>query len=177
MWKQLSTRVAYANPWIRVVEDEVVRPDGGEGIYGVVEVHNPAVWIVPLTDDDEVLMVTIQRYTVGETLEVPAGGTDGQEPRVAAARELAEETGHTATDWQQVGFFNSLNGICRAPGYVFVARGLTPIESHSMHEEGITELRRVPWSDLHGLLASGAVTDAESLSALLLAAVALDRPL
>lgn len=177
MWKQLTTRVAYANPWIRVVEDEVIRPDGGEGIYGVVELHHPAVWIVALTDADEVLMVNIQRYTVGETLEVPAGGTDGQEPRLAAARELAEETGYAASDWTEVGFFNSLNGLCRAPGHVFVARGLSPIESHSMHEEGITELRRVPWSDLHGLLASGAVTDAETLSALTLAAVALNRSL
>lgn len=177
MWKQLTTRVAYANPWIRVIEDEVVRPDGGEGIYGVVELQNPAVWIVALTDADEVLMVNIHRYTVGESLEVPAGGTDGQDPQLAAARELAEETGHIAAEWQQVGSFNSLNGLCRAPGYVFVARGLSPIDSHSMHEEGITEIRRVPWTDLHDLIGSGAVTDAESLCALTLASVALDRPL
>jgi 8-oxo-dGTP pyrophosphatase MutT (NUDIX family) len=177
MWKQLTTRIAYANPWIRVVEDQVLRPDGVEGIYGVVELHNPAVWIVALTDADEVLMVNIHRYTVGESLEVPAGGTDGQDPQEAAARELAEETGHTASSWEQVGFFNSLNGLCRAPGYVFVARDLSPIESHSMQEEGITEIRRVPWSGLHDLLASGAVTDAESLCALTLASIALKRPL
>ena len=176
MWKQLTSRVAYANQWIRVLEDDVVRPDGGEGIYGVVEVRNPAVWIVALTDADEVLMVTVQRYTVGESLEVPAGGSDGQDPAVAAARELAEETGHAAADWQQIGFFNSLNGICRAPGYVFLARGLTPVASHSMHEEGITELRRVPWSQVRDLIASGAFTDAETLCALTYASIALNRP-
>lgn len=176
MWRQLSTRVAYANPWIRVVEDEVVRPDGGVGIYGVVEVLNPAVWAVALTDADEVLMVTVQRYTVGASLEIPAGGSDGQDPAVAAARELAEETGYAAEQWQQIGFFNSLNGICRAPGYVFLARGLTPVAGDAMKEEGITDLRRVPWVEVRDLIASGAITDAESLAALTYASVALNRP-
>lgn len=176
MWTQLSTRVAYQNPWIRVVEDEVVRPDGGEGIYGVVEVRNPAVWAVALTEADEVLMVTVQRYTVGESLEIPAGGSDGQDPQVAAARELVEETGYAAAQWQQIGFFNSLNGVCRAPGYVFLARDLTPVASNAMREEGITEVRRVPWSELGGMIAAGAFTDAETLCALTYASVALNRP-
>lgn len=176
MWKQLATRVAYSNQWIRVLEDDVVRPDGTEGIYGVVEVRNPAVWIVALNDADEVLMVTVQRYTVGESLEVPADGSDGEEPQIAAARELAEETGHAASHWQQIGFFNSLNGICRAPGYVFLARGLTRVGSHAMQEEGITELRWVPWSHLRDLVAAGSFTDAETLCALTYASIALNRP-
>ena len=179
MWRQRTSRVAYANPWIRVVEDEVVRPDGVEGIYGVVEVRNPAVWAVALTDADEVLMVTVERYTVGTSLEIPAGGSDGQELVVAAARELAEETGYEAAQWQQIGFFNSLNGVCRAPGYVFLARGLTLIasaSSNAMREEGITEVRRVPWPELGGMIAAGAFTDAETLGALTYASIALNRP-
>ncbi|MFM6851663.1 MAG: NUDIX domain-containing protein, partial [Terrabacter sp.] len=114
-WPVRSTRVVYENPWIRLREDAVTRPDGSDGIYGVVELQRPAVFVVALTDDDEVVLVTIDRHTVGSSVEVPAGGTDGEDPLVAARRELAEETGLTARDWQRVGGMNALNGVCRAP--------------------------------------------------------------
>jgi hypothetical protein len=43
-WQTLATRVVYANSWLRLREDTVVRPDGREGIYGVVEMR-PSVGI------------------------------------------------------------------------------------------------------------------------------------
>jgi len=117
-WPVRSTRVAYENPWIVVREDEVVRPDGSEGVYGVVELRRPAVFVVAVTDADEVVLVTVDRHTVGPSVEVPAGGTDGEDPIVAARRELAEETGLEAGTWRQVGTMMALNGICRAPEVV-----------------------------------------------------------
>src|SRR5260370_12789445 len=48
-WKTLGTRVMYANPWITVREDDVIRPDGKPGIYGVVEMRL-SVGIVALND-------------------------------------------------------------------------------------------------------------------------------
>ena len=50
MWPTVSSRPVYENPWIRVREDQVRRPDGGAGVYGVVEVRNPAVFVVAVTD-------------------------------------------------------------------------------------------------------------------------------
>ena len=49
-WRVLGSRVAYENPWIRVREDRVLRPDGSPGIYGVVEM-TAAVGVVALTAD------------------------------------------------------------------------------------------------------------------------------
>lgn len=177
-WRQVSSRIAYENQWIRVVEDQVVRPDGSPGLYGVVELQHPAVFVVALTEDDEVLLVELDRYTVGQSLEVVAGATDGEEPLVAAQRELLEETGVVAQTWRQVGTFFSLNGVCRLHCTVFLATDLTnpPEElSEHQHTEGISAVLRVPWDAVLRLVADGTITDGESHSSLLLAAVALGR--
>ncbi|KRB47563.1 NUDIX domain-containing protein [Terrabacter sp. Root181] len=178
-WPVRATEVVYENPWIRVREDVVTRPDGTDGIYGVVELQRPAVFVVALTDDDEVVLVTLDRHTVGTSVEVPAGGTDGEDPLAAARRELVEETGLVARDWRQVGTMNALNGVCRAPEVVFLARGLEPApgaaDTNARAEEGIREVRRAPVRDVLGLVRDGAITDGETIAALMLALVALDR--
>ena len=180
-WPVRETRVAYENPWIVVHEDTVTRPDGTAGLYGVVEVRRPAVFVVALTDDDEVVLVTVDRHTVGSSIEVPAGGTDGQDPLVAAKRELAEETGLAATDWRRIGGMDALNGICRAPEHVFLATGLSQApgrdgrDASAREEEGISHVRRVPLTEVIGLVRDGAITDSETLAALLHALVALGR--
>ncbi len=76
-WTTRSSRTAYENRWIRVREDDVVMPDGTDGVYGVVELHHPAVFVVALDDDERVLLVDVDRDTVGRSLEVPAGWSDG----------------------------------------------------------------------------------------------------
>ena len=175
-WQTLSSRTAYENRWIRVREDEVVRPDGGDGIYGVVEVRHTAVFVVPVTDADEVVLVRMRRYTMdAETIELPAGGTDGEPPLVAAQRELREETGLEADAWTDLGEVWSLNGVAHAPGRMFLARGLRPTDSHEMEEEGIIEVLRVPWSDVIAMVRRGEIVDGETLAPLMAAAVALGK--
>ncbi len=179
-WTTRSSAVVYENPWIRVREDAVVRPDGSPGLYGVVEVRSPAVFVVPVTDDDEVVMVQVARYSTGTTsLEVPAGGSDGEDPLVAARRELAEETGLMADSWQAVGSMFALNGVCHAPEHVFLARGLRTASGSAVATEqaaeGISAVRRVPWAQAVGMVRDGTVTDGETVAALMYAAIALGR--
>ena len=176
-WPVRSQRTVYENPWIRVTEDAVVRPDGSDGIYGVVEVRNPAVFVVALNDDDEVVLVTLDRHTIGESVEVPAGGSDGDDPLVAAQRELLEETGLEATDWREVGRMDALNGICRAGEVVFLATGLRPSPHARDHaaEEGIRHVRTVPWAEVMRMLRHGEIRDGETIAALMFAALELGR--
>ncbi|MCC2315014.1 NUDIX domain-containing protein [Cellulomonas xiejunii] len=179
-WQTVSSRVAYENPWITVREDDVLAPDGRSGVYGVVEVR-PSVFVVALTDDDEVVLVTTDRYTIGPgSVEVPAGGTDGQDPLVAARRELAEETGLTAREWTRVGVLDALNGVARAVEHVFVARGLAPVTdaagtAQEQAAEGITAVRTVPFADVLAMVRTGEIRDGETVAALALAALHLGR--
>jgi len=175
-WQTRSTRTTYENAWIRVREDEVVRPDGQSGIYGVVEVRSPAVFVVPVTDSGEVVLVRLDRYTTGRaSWEVPAGGSDGQDLLTAARRELLEETGLVAREWRALSAVDSLNGVAAAPGQVFLALGLTAAAGGEQEAEGITEQQSVALPELTGMIARGEITDNESLGALLVALVALGR--
>lgn len=180
-WTTTATREVYANRWMRLREHDVVRPDGSAGIYGVVEVANPAVFVVAITDDEEVVLVDLFRYTTGRwSTEVPAGSTDGEDALVAARRELAEETGLAADDWVEVGAMSSLNGICDAPEHVFLARGLHPVPDDAaatatQAEEGIARVRRVPFAEVLAMIGRGAITDAETMAAMLHVAVHLGR--
>lgn len=179
-WRTVSSRVVYENSWITVREDDALAPDGRPALYGVVELR-PSVFVVALTDDDEVVLVTTDRYTTGPaSVEVPAGGTDGQDPLVAAQRELAEETGLVAREWTQVGTLDALNGVARAVEHVFVARGLSPVADAAATRdeqaaEGITAVRAVPFTDALEMVRSGGIRDGETVAALALAALHLGR--
>lgn len=176
-WATRESRTVYENPWIRVREDAVQRPDGDDGVYGVVELRNPAAFVVALDEDDRVLLVHVDRYTVGSSWEVVAGGTDGEPAEVAARRELLEETGLEADEWIEAGRMNALNGICVAPETVFVARGLRQAADPAAHqaEEGIGATRWVPFRDALRMGATGEISDGETIAALAIAAASVGR--
>jgi 8-oxo-dGTP pyrophosphatase MutT (NUDIX family) len=164
MWSTLASRDVYENAWIRVREDQVLRPDGQPGVYGVVEAN------------DEILLVTVERYTTGRpSIEVPAGGSDGEDLLVAARRELREETGHAARHWRPLGEVHSLNGVAAARGQVFLATGLEVVGGAETEAEGIGAIRAVPITEVAAMVGRGEITDNETLGALLLGFVALGR--
>ena len=78
-WRRLSTRPIYENPWIEVREDQVIRPDGNPGIYGVVEFQNWAIGVVPLAENGDTFLVGQYRYTLGHLLLGDPGGRRRQD--------------------------------------------------------------------------------------------------
>ena len=77
-WITRATRTVYENPWIHVREDQVTGPHG-DGIYGVVRMQHPAVFVIALDDEDRICLVELERYTTGRSIEVPAVGCDGRD--------------------------------------------------------------------------------------------------
>jgi 8-oxo-dGTP pyrophosphatase MutT (NUDIX family) len=127
-WTRLSRTTVYENPWVVVHHDDVLRPDGTEGIYGVVSFREQAVGVVPIGDDGRILLVGQHRYTLDAySWEIPEGGVGvGEDPLAGARRELAEETGYRASTWRLlVPRFSLANSVGDQIGSIFVATGLT----------------------------------------------------
>jgi 8-oxo-dGTP pyrophosphatase MutT (NUDIX family) len=107
--------------------DQVQMPDGDLAQRDVIE-HPGAVAIVALDGDGQVLLIRHYRHPVGHLLwEIPAGLRDvaGEDPRATAERELLEEAGYRARDWQELADFFTSPGILTERVRVFLARGLT----------------------------------------------------
>lgn len=149
-WRRRSRETAYANPWIEVFHDEVVRPDGGAGIYGVVHFRSAAVAVVAVGDDGRLLLVGQHRYTLDAySWEVPEGGVpEGEELLAGAMRELREETGFDADGWRQLGRLSVSNSVTDERGAIFVATGLRPGES----DPDATEDLALRWATLDEVL-------------------------
>jgi 8-oxo-dGTP pyrophosphatase MutT (NUDIX family) len=173
-WRRRSRRVAYENDWISVWHDEVDRPDGSPGIYGVVHFANLAVGVVVLDDEDRVLLVGQHRYSLDAySWEIPEGGVPPGESAIdGARRELREETGVDATGWRELVRLHLSNSISDEAGVVFAALA----SRHGTPTPDPTEdlaVRWVPFDAALTMMTMGEITDA--LSVIGLQAVALER--
>jgi 8-oxo-dGTP pyrophosphatase MutT (NUDIX family) len=173
-WTRHSRRVAYENAWVTIWHDEVDRPDGSPGIYGVVHFVAAAVGVVVLDADDRVLLVGQHRYTLDAySWEIPEGGVPpGESPLDGARRELREEAGVEATDWRELLRFHLSNSITDEAGVLFAARALRDGEAHPDPTEQLA-VEWVPFDEALAMIADGQITDAMTIMAL--QHVALER--
>lgn len=168
-WTTLSSREVYNNPWIRVREDQVINPSGGRGIYGVVEFKNRAVGVIPIDDEDHTWLVGQYRYTQDlYEWEIPEGGCpEGEELLECAARELIEETGIIAAEYELLlDGIQLSNSTTNEKAYIYVARGLTHAESSPEETERL-DVRRVPVTEAIQMALDGQIRDGMSVLGLL----------
>lgn len=176
-WTRLSSRGVYENAWIRVREDQVLRPDGSPGIYGLVHFKNIAVAVVPIDAEGKVILVGQHRYPFDRhSWEIPEGGCpEGTEPPdAAAARELREETGYSAARWDYLGSLELSNSVSDEIGHLYLARDLTPGPPYEDPAEKI-EVKRMDFSEAWRMAMEGELTESLTVAALSRAKYHLDR--
>ena len=164
--RTLATREVYRNPWLRLREDRILRDNGVEGIYGVVEKEDCAI-IIPL-DGEYVYLVEQFRYTVQRRyLELPQGGweTKDVDPEELARGELKEETGLVASRMEFLGTTYVAYGYANQKMHVFLATGLTHSEKEPDPEEHDLQLHRVPVAEFETMLRDGRMPDVCTLAA------------
>lgn len=166
-WKTVASREVYDNPWIGIREDEVVRPDGEPGIYGVVHYKNVAIGILPV-EDDYIYLVGQYRYPLNQySWEIPEGGCpEGEDLLAAAQRELSEETGLRAESWRKLGEAHLSNSVSDERAVWFLATGLTQGEREPEGTEQLN-VKRVASLQVLQMALTGEITDALSLLAIM----------
>jgi ADP-ribose pyrophosphatase len=170
-WPVAGTDEHFKSRLISVRTDQVRMPDGQEAARTVVG-HIGAVAVLPLDDQDQVLMIRQYRHPVGRQLwEIPAGLRDvtGEALVETARRELLEETGHAAPEWHVLVDSYSSPGISGERTRIFLARGVAAADSdyERKGEEKFLEIARVPLSEAVAAALAGNLHNGATIQGLL----------
>lgn len=169
-WKILETREVYADRYIQVELDKVIRPDEQPGQHVVVQMK-PGVCVLPLDEQGWVHLTSEFHYAIGRiSLEGVSGGIEpGEDPLETAKRELQEELGLVAQTWQPLVKLDPYTTIIRSPVQLYLATGLSQAEAEPEGTE-LIEIVSLPLQQAIELIHQGEITHAPTCVALLLAA-------
>ena len=153
--KTLESREVYRGRILRVREDRVLLPNGQEAQREIVE-HPGGVGILALDADGCAVL-----------LEIPAGKREkGEQPDETARRELQEEVGATAREWQSLGEVIASPGCYDEVLYLYLARDLTFGAQHPDEDEFLN-VERIPFDELLRRCLQNEVQDAKTVAAAL----------
>ena len=168
-WQKINSKIAYKNPWFRVREDKVKRPDGTQGIYGVVE-RPHANFIVALVGKNKIIFIEEFRYPIQRViLQLPAGTTDkGETDLQAAKRELLQETCYHARNWEKIGSFFIAPGHESIVANVFLATDCVQVTDaqNQVSDELIMKVRTIPIRQMKKMIGENKIKCGITLAAL-----------
>ena len=165
--KKLTSKQIFDGVVVKLFVDEIELPNGNKSVREIVR-HPGAVCVIPVTDSGEVIMVKQFRYAFGQVLlEVPAGKLEpGEDPLVAAIRELEEETGTVAEKIEHIGELYTTVAIIDEKIQMYLATGLSYKNAHPDEDEFL-EVEKIPLDTLINMVMSGEIKDSKTQVALL----------
>ena len=166
--KMLKKNYVFHGNIINVRQDMALLPNSNIATRDVVE-HKGGVCIVPLCDNNDVVLVRQFRYPYLQVVtEIPAGKRDSadEEPLECGKRELKEEIGATAKEYTFLGELYPSPGYCDEVIYMYLATGLT-FGDTDLDEDEFLEIERMPLKKAVDMVLSGEIKDAKTQAALL----------
>lgn len=157
----------------RVVDlgiEEAELPNGRTATLEVIR-HPGGAAVAAVDAEGRVCLVRQWRHAAGGWIwELPAGKLDlGEDPKETARRELEEEAGLRAGDWEDLGSIWSTPGFCDEVIYLYLARDLVTVPTrHETHE--VIEVHWVPFADALAQARTGEIRDAKTVVGLFRAA-------
>jgi 8-oxo-dGDP phosphatase len=166
-WQIVDVASVYSNKWIEVLHHNVINPSGNKGIYGKVHFKNKAIGIVPIDAEGYTYLVGQYRFTINQySWEIPEGGCPLEEGSMEAAkRELLEETGLVASNWQYLGKAFLSNSVCDELCEMYVATQLTQHTAQPEETEQL-QVKKILLKDAFAMVHEGIITDAVAVLAL-----------
>lgn len=167
-WIINREKLVYTNPWIAVTEYEVINPGGGMGIYGKVHFKNTAVGILVLDEEWNTYLVGQYRFALhAYSWEIPEGGApEGTDPLENGKRELLEETGLKATNWEPLLQMHLSNSVSDELAFVYLATGLTQHEALPEETEQLI-VKKILFEEAYKMVENGLITDSISVAAII----------
>ncbi len=167
-WKIASEKEIYDNPWINLMEYQVINPSGNPGIYGKIHYKNIAIGVLPLDDDLNTYLVGQFRFALGQySWEMPeGGGALTTDPLDSAKRELLEETGLKAQNWKELQRLHLSNSVSDELSIIYLARGLQQFEAEPEDTEQLI-VHKLPFEQVYQMVCNGEITDAMTVAAVL----------
>lgn len=167
-WQFQSRKAIHDNPWFSVDQDRVINPGGGISHYGKIHFKNIAIGIIPLDENNNTWLVGQYRYVPDcYSWEIPMGGGPLDIDLLESAkRELREETGLSASHWEELMPLHTSNSVTDERGIVYLARDLTEGETEFGETEDI-QLIKLPLEEAIERAMTGEITDAVSVAGLL----------
>lgn len=145
--------------------DTLKYDSGNEGIREVA-IHNGGAVVVPVLNDERIVLVKQFRYPFGKFLfELPAGKLDfNEDPLKCAKRELIEETGYRTENFTKLGSICTTPGFCTEILHIYLAKDLT--DGNHAREEGEygMEVFYYPIEELKKMIMSGEIIDAKTIA-------------
>jgi ADP-ribose pyrophosphatase len=168
-FRVLGSRALATTTFLRAERQHLIAPDGA-GLQRAIIRHPGAVAAVPVVDESVVLIRQYRAPVGHEVLEIPAGKLDvyGEDPRDAAARELAEEIGYRPGNLELIASFYTGPGFTDERLWLYLATDLVPVAVNPAGiEEEHSEVVKIPIDRLPELIADGEFEDAKTLVGLL----------
>ncbi len=174
--KTIESNSLFKGNILHLYKDKVLLPDGNTSEREYIK-HVGAVCVIPIDGNDNVILERQYRYAAGlELIEIPAGKLNfpGEDPKSAALRELAEETGAIPKEITFLGEYYGSPAILDERIYMYLATGLSFGET-CKDEDEFLEVFRIPLSDAVQLVLDGKIPDGKTQAAIMRAAVMLGK--